>query len=156
MLMQRLQTILAAIWLGMVVALAAVAAPTLFQMLDRAVAGQVAGAMFRLEAQFGLGLAMALFLMERYRARTTARAAGRMPMGALWLILGALFCTVLGHYGLQPMMEQSKAGLPTPLSFGMMHGLSSSLFVLKGLLLAVLVGLLSGRTATGGAASLSL
>ncbi len=155
MLLQRVQTLLVGVWLGLVVALALVAAPTLFKMLDRELAGQVAGAMFRIEAQVSLGLAMALFLIERHRARSAAREGSRLPMTGLLLVLGSLFCTVLGYYGIQPMMEQSKAGLPTPLSFGALHGMSSSFFMLKGVLLAVLLWRLAGRATGSQAASCS-
>ena len=72
----------------------------------------------------------------------------RMPTHLLWLLL-ALFCTVLGHHGLQPMMVKAKAGEATPLSFGQLHGISSSLFLVKALALSafawVQLRALSGR-----------
>jgi len=56
----------------------------------------------------------------------------------LLLVLGALFCTVLGYFALQPLMEAARAGQGR-FSFGALHGASSVLFVLKGLLLLALV-----------------
>ena len=56
----------------------------------------------------------------------------------LLLVLGALFCTVLGYFALQPMMEAARAGQGR-LGFGALHGISSALFALKGVLLLVLV-----------------
>jgi hypothetical protein len=44
---------------------------------------------------------------------------------------------VLGHFALQPMMEAARAGQGR-WSFGALHGLSSALFLLKGLLVATL------------------
>jgi hypothetical protein len=53
------------------------------------------------------------------------------------LALAALFCTVAGHFAVQPMMAAARAGHGT-LGFGTLHGLSVALFALKGALLLVL------------------
>jgi hypothetical protein len=138
-MLQRLRTVLTALWLGLVVTLAAVAAPTAFAVLERTLAGQVAGRMFGIEARVGLGLAIALFLIER-RLASLRVAAGRGSVLSveIMLVLGALFCTVLGYFALQPMMEAARAGQGA-YSFGALHGVSSALFVLKGLLLLALL-----------------
>lgn len=145
----RVRGVLVALWLGLVVTLALVVAPTLFGQLDRVLAGQVAGAMFRIEAHAALGLAAALFLIERRLARSAALQGSPLPMTGLLLVLGALFCTVFGYFALQPMMEAIKAGTPGRWSFGMLHGLSSSFFALKGLLLLVLMWRCVSATASG-------
>lgn len=136
----RLSALLAAAWMGLVLTLAVVAAPAAFAVLDRPVAGLLAGRMFAIEAQVGLGLALVLFLIER-RLASAAAAQGRGSVlsAPVLLVLGALFCTVLGYFALQPMMAQARAGQPTPLGFGALHGVSSAFFGLKGLLLAALV-----------------
>jgi hypothetical protein len=138
-MLQRLRTVLTALWLGLVVTLAAVAAPTAFAVLERTLAGQVAGRMFGIEARVGLGLAVALFLIER-RLASLRVAAGRGSVLSveIVLVLGALFCTVLGYFALQPMMEAARAGQGA-YSFGALHGVSSALFALKGLLLLALL-----------------
>lgn len=138
-MMGRFRTVLAALWLGLVVTLAAVVAPVLFAGLERAEAGRLAGNLFRIEAHVALGLAAVLFFIERRLAGLRMRAGqGSVLSMNLLLVLGALFCTVLGYFALQPMMEAARAG-QGPLSFGALHGLSSALFALKGLLLLVLV-----------------
>ncbi|NYG35230.1 DUF4149 domain-containing protein [Sphaerotilus montanus] len=138
-MLSRFRTVLAALWLGLVATLAAVAAPVLFAGLERADAGRLAGNMFRIEAYAALGLAAALFLIERRLASGRMRAGqGSVLSINLLLVLGALFCTVLGYFALQPMMEAARAGQGL-LSFGALHGISSVMFVLKGLLLLVLV-----------------
>ena len=138
-MLSRFRTVLAALWLGLVVTLAAVAAPVLFAGLERADAGRLAGNLFRIEAYAALGLAAALFLIERRLASLRMQAGqGSMLSVNLLLVLGALFCTVLGYFALQPMMEAARAGQGR-LSFGALHGISSVLFALKGLLLLVLV-----------------
>jgi hypothetical protein len=136
----RLSALLAAAWMGLVLALALVAAPVAFALLDRPLAGQLAGRMFAIEAQAGLGMALLLFLIERrLAAAQAAQGRGSVLSAPMLLVLGALFCTVLGYFALQPMMAQARAGMPTPLSFGALHAVSSVFFGLKGLLLAALV-----------------
>lgn len=138
-MLQRIRVVLVALWLGLVVTLATVAAPTAFAVLERTLAGRVAGQMFRIEATVGLGLAMLLFLIERRAASQRAAARQGSALSAeIMLILGALFCTVLGYFALQPLMEAARAG-QGPYSFGMLHGVSSALFALKGLLLLALL-----------------
>jgi hypothetical protein len=135
----RVRTLLAALWLGLVVTLAAVVAPVLFAGLEREVAGRLAGQMFRIEAHVALGLAIALFLIERRLAALRVRAGqGSVLSVNLLLVLAALFCTVLGYFALQPMMEAARAGQGR-FSFGALHGASSVLFMLKGLVLLALV-----------------
>ena len=101
--------------------------------------GRIAGQLFRIEAHAGLGLAVALFLIER-RLASLRMAAGRGSVMSLnlLLVLGALFCTVLGFFALQPMMEAARLGQGS-FSFGALHGASSTLFLVKGLLLLGLV-----------------
>lgn len=135
---ERLRRLLPGVWAGLMLALGAVAAPSLFMLLERTEAGRVAGHLFTVEAQLSLVLAVALGLLERSRAARRAEAAGGPRVSAeLLLVLGALFCTVLGHFALQPMMAAARAGQGS-WSFGALHGLSSALFALKGLLVATL------------------
>ncbi|MCK6425411.1 MAG: DUF4149 domain-containing protein [Burkholderiaceae bacterium] len=145
-LANRVFGVVGALWLGGVATLALVAAPTLFALLDRPTAGRLAGQMFRIEAHAALAFALLLFVIERVRLRRVARESGRARVSAdLLLVAGALFCTVLGYFGLQPMMEAAKAGEPVRLGFGALHGLSTFFFAVKGLLLLALVWRRSGR-----------
>jgi len=56
------------------------------------------------------------------------------------IVMGTLFCTIAGHFAVQPMMASAKAGTGM-LSFGALHGISAGFFVLK----TLLVGALSWR-----------
>lgn len=137
-LAERLRRVLPGLWAGLMLALGAVAAPSLFALLERPDAGRVAGRLFAVEAQLSLVLCVALGLLERRRAAQRAEAGtGSRVSAELLLVLGALFCTVLGHFALQPMMEAARAGQGA-WSFGALHALSSGLFLLKGLLVATL------------------
>lgn len=135
---ERLRRALPAIWLGGLLAIALIAAPSLFALLERADAGRVAGRLFRIEAQASLALAIGLALLERRRAVLRAAAGlGTRVSAELLLVLGALFCTVFGHHALQPMMEAARAG-EGRWSFGALHGISVAFYGLKTLLVAVL------------------
>ncbi|ACB35085.1 conserved hypothetical protein [Leptothrix cholodnii SP-6] len=137
----RLAALLASLWLGLVLTLGAVAAPAAFAVLERSLAGRVAGQCFRIEAQLSLGLALLLLLIHRRlacdRAAKAPEAQVSVMSAEILLVLGALFCTVLGYFALQPAMEAARAGQGA-WSFGAIHGASSALFALKGVLLLVL------------------
>jgi hypothetical protein len=129
---------LAGLWAGLLAAIGGVAAPVAFATTTSEVAGAIAGRLFAAEAYVGLGVAVVLFLLLRRRARAAAAAGAGSVLGAdMLLVLGALFCTVLGYFALQPMMAPARAG-QGPLSFGALHGISSGLYVLKALLVAAL------------------
>ncbi|MGY0193669.1 DUF4149 domain-containing protein [Leptothrix sp. BB-4] len=138
-MLARFAKLLAALWLGLVVTLGGVTAPVAFQVLERPLAGQLAGACFRIEAQLSLGLAMLLFMVHRKLAQQRAEAGeGSRISTELLLVLGALFCTVLGYFALQPMMASARAGQGM-YSFGTLHGASSLLYLAKGVMLLALV-----------------
>jgi hypothetical protein len=140
---ERVRRLLPGVWLGALLAVGLLAAPALFALLERPVAGRVAGRLFAVEAQASLVLAVLLGLLERARVqRRAASGTGSRISAELLLALGALFCTVFGHYALQPMLEAARAG-EGRWSFGALHAVSSALFGLK----ALLVGTLAWRAA---------
>lgn len=140
MLLLRLRAIISSVWFGLVLSVAAMAAPAAFAVLVRLDAGRFVGRLFALEAAASLGLAMALILIERRLTRDAPRAM----TAELLLIAGALFCTVAGYYALQPQMEAVRAG-QAGLSFATLHAMSSGFFALKGMLLLALVWRSSAR-----------
>lgn len=140
MVLLRLRAIISGVWLGLVLSVAAVAAPTAFAVLARADAGRFVGRMFALEAAASLGFGLLLILIERRLTRDAPRAM----TAELLLAMGALFCTVAGYYALQPQMEAARAGL-AGLSFAALHAMSSGFFALKALLLLALAWRSSAR-----------
>jgi len=133
MLLTRVRGLLSAVWLGIVLCVAAFAAPAAFAVLERADAGRFVGRLFAMEAAASLALAMLLILIERRLTRDEPKAI----TAEFLLAAGALFCTVAGYYALQPQMEAARAGQGS-LSFGALHALSSGFFAFKGLLLIAL------------------
>lgn len=125
-------------WVGVLACIGAIAAPAAFATLARADAGRLVARVFMVEAYLSLAFAVLLFLIERRRTRDAAEAGeGSLLSANLVLLLGTLFCTVAGYFAVEPMLEAARAGRG-PWSFGALHAASSSLFVLKGLLVLVL------------------
>ena len=143
MTLLRLRGWLSGLWGGALLTIALVAAPTLFAVLERSQAGLAAGRIFRIEAYLSLALAIVMFLVERrLAAARAARGEGSALSMELMLILVALFCTVAGHFAVQPMMEAARAGQGN-VSFGVLHTVSTLFFALK----AVAVLTLAWRSA---------
>ena len=131
--MTRARSLIAGLWAGLLLAVALIATPAPFATLPTADAGRVVARVLATEAAVSLAVAIVLVLLERRLARE-----GRPAMSAeLLLVLGALFCTVLGYYGLQPMMAAARAGQGA-WSFGALHAASTVLFGVKALLVLVL------------------
>ena len=143
----RFQSWLAGVWAGLVIGVGAVAAPTLFATFERSIAGEGAGRIFGVEARLSLAFAAILFVIERRRVRDLLESGIQISVVSLNLLLtlGALFLTIFGEFALHPMIEAAKAGQPSMLSFGALHGISASLFWLKGLMVAVLAWRLTPR-----------
>lgn len=135
---QRLLRVIPPLWAGMSLAIAWIAAPALFATLERVQAGGVAGRMFALEAQISLIFGAALLILERHAADARAREqqGSRFSLN-LALVFVAVFCVVLGYYGLQPLMHEARAGRGS-YSFGLLHGASSAFYLVKALALLAL------------------
>jgi hypothetical protein len=60
----------------------------------------------------------------------------------------ALFCTVAGYYGIQPMLAAARAG-QSAWTFGQLHALSLALFGVKTLAVAALAWRQAGAISPG-------
>ncbi len=138
MLTLRLRVLLPALWLGLLIAVAAVATPAPFATLSPADAGRVVARVLQQEAFISLAAGILVLVMERGNARRAAQAGtgSQFSLGML-LALGALFCTVVGYFALQPFMDLARRG-QGPLTFGQLHLLSVLFYGLKAVLVAVL------------------
>ncbi len=132
------------LWVGGLWSIGYLVAPTLFHALgnDRQLAGQLAGRLFELIGWVGLACAAYLlaFLLVRLRGAAWRR-------WDFWLLLLMLLLTVVGLFGVQPLLAQLKAdALPREVMasvlrdrFAAWHGVSSILYLLQSLLGLLLV-----------------
>ena len=134
----RWAALLAGLWAGVLGCIGALAAPSAFATLASADAGRVVARMLLAEAYFSLAMTCVLFAIERTRSHQAAAVgAGSVFSLNLVLLFGTLFCTVAGHFAVQPMMAAARAG-QGPWSFGALHAVSGGFFALKGLLVLAL------------------
>lgn len=132
-----------AVWAGSLLAIGYIAAPVLFsQLADRAMAGNVAGAMFSVTAWVGMACGIYLILYILF-----AKGWRALQSGVFWVVLLMLALTVAGHFGVQPILAQLKAdALPRQVMesalrdrFRTWHGVSSGLYLVQSLLGIALV-----------------
>ncbi|MEP6740619.1 MAG: DUF4149 domain-containing protein [Caldimonas sp.] len=128
---------LAGAWAGIMIGLGFIAAPVLFSALERADAGRVAARLFTIDAYLGLAFGVTLLVIALQRARGAKEQGGTRFSADMLLALAALFCTLAGHFALQPMVEAARGGTGTA-SFAVLHGVASAFFALKFAVVAVL------------------
>jgi len=137
--------VLAGVWAGVLIAVAFIGTPAGFALVPRDLAGRLASFMLSREAYLSIAMSVVLFVVVRGQARDAARAGQGSVMSAnVLLVLGALFCTVFGYFGVASAMDAAREGRG-PLSFGALHGLSVACFGLKGLLVLALAWRLTAR-----------
>jgi hypothetical protein len=138
-----LAVLLASAWVGGMWAAGYIAVPLLFQSLpNKALAGMLAGKLFAVTAY--LGVLCAVYLLAYYSA---LRGKQLVSASLLWVIAAMLLLTVVGHFGLQPLLAEIKAqALPLYVMdrpyadrFRLWHGVSSIAYLLQSLLGAVLL-----------------
>jgi hypothetical protein len=136
---ELLRRFLPGVWLGVLAAIAGVAMPSAFAALDRAAAGQLARVVFEREAMLSLAFGVLVLIAERRAGVDLHESTGASQFtSGMMLALGAIFCTVAGFYGLQPMMEAARAGQATALTFGQLHLASLAFFAAKALMVMAL------------------
>ena len=132
------------LWAGVLLCVALMAAPAPFATLTPQDAGRVVARLFVQEAYLSLGAAAVVVLLERRKAAADAETGGgsRFSM-ALMLTLVAMFCTVAGYFGIQPMLAAARNGQGA-WTFGQLHAVSLAFFAVK----LGAVGVLAWRTAS--------
>ena len=144
MSIERWRRLIPGLWAGWLLCVALLATPAPFALLAASEAGRVVSRMLEQEAYTSLALAVIVLVLERVAARrVAARGQGSQFSVGMVLALGALFCTVAGYFGVQPMMAEARAG-QGPLSFGALHAVSSAFFGLKMVLVVALAWLNAG------------
>ena len=130
---ERARLLITTAWVGSLWTVGYLVAPTLFSTLsDTALAGTIAGRLFYVEACFSVVCALLLSAFSLYQYKRLS-----------WLVLGMLFCTLTGYFALHPFMADLRAaGLTNPeirWQFGMLHGISSGIYLMQSILGAMLV-----------------
>lgn len=129
--LERLRRVLPALWAGALLAIALLAAPAPFSVLPPAEAGRVNARLFAHEAWLAIAVALVLWMLERRRARQAAAAGtGSVFNTEMILIAAALFCTIAGYFGVQPLLADARSGQGA-LSFGQLHLASVAFFAVK-------------------------
>lgn len=131
--MWRGRALLTGLWAGLLLAVVTIATPAPFATLATADAGRVVARVLATEAYISLTAALIIFFIER----RLSRDGGPAMSNELMLALGALFCTVFGYFGVQPMMAAARAGQGA-LSFGALHAISMGFFAVKLMLVLAL------------------
>jgi hypothetical protein len=134
-MLPHLRRLLPALWAGVLICIATLAAPAAFANLAVADAGRVVGYIFVREAWLSLALATLLLGLERLHGAT-----GRT--NAL-LLCGTVACTLLGYFAIQPLMPAARAGQGV-LSFGQLHLISTLFYGLKAALVLALAWRMAG------------
>lgn len=135
---QRIFLMLTGLWLGVVLGVGYLVAPTIFaSMTDKQAVGMVAGEVFRNTAIFTILLLVFLFIL----ANRFVRSGIETYRSIRWLLLLILILALLGVLVIQPWMNELKdtalaQGAPVMLSehakkFSRLHGVSSLMFMLE-------------------------
>lgn len=134
----RARWFLAALWLGGMVAVGLIGAPTAFATVpEKMIAAAVASRMFYIMALAAIVFGVLIAVLERAGSKATMSADFLLP-------LGGIFFAVLGEFGVVPRLLQA-AYSHSPQA-GMWHGIASLVFALQALCVAAYVWRLPARS----------
>lgn len=146
-MLQSSRFLLATLWVGALWAVGFLVAPTLFATLaDRALAGAIAGNLFRVVAWLSLAIGVVLLLLQ-----ILAERRARLPYSrsTRYLVIAMMVCTVLGYFCLQPFMAELRIALyslqdaaqiaDAKRQFGLLHGASTAIYIVQSLFGAALI-----------------
>lgn len=150
-MLSHARILIATFWVGALWTTGFIVAPTLFATLsDRALAGTVAGSLFRVVAWVSLSCAVLLFALL-WQAR---RSEQEKPARCLFYIIAAMVCcVVIGYFVLQPYMAELRLALHSAANsvadnaqltearkqFGILHAISAAIFFVQSLLGVLLI-----------------
>ena len=142
-LSNNLALIAITLWVGGLWAIGGITAPTLFANLaDKQLAGMLAGKLFTLMAYIGIGCGVYLLIH-----RLASEGARAFKQWFFWIVLAMLVLTLIGHFGIQPIIQQLKVegGAAAVMEsvvanrFARWHGIASILYLMQSLLGLTLV-----------------
>ena len=139
----HLRILLVTFWAGSLWTVGYVAAPMLFATLpDRALAGTIAGMLFRAQAWLSLACGLLLLLLV-WRDKSMS-----LKRTSIILMIAMLACVLVGYFALQPFMAEIRAAAATNgglmdesmrSRFGMLHGFASAIYLVQSALAVTLV-----------------
>jgi len=130
------ERILLTAWIGGMWGVGYLAVPVLFSMLaDRHLAGELAGRMFTIVSMVGLACGGVLLGGAIFGAGRRWRRNWRV-----WVLIVMLVLVSVGEFVLQPMLHELAEGSAAAARFGVLHGISATLYLVTSLLGLVLVG----------------
>jgi hypothetical protein len=142
---ERARRLMPGLWAGGLLCVALVATPAPFATLVTADAGRVVGRILLQEGYGSLVLGIVLLVLERSKARRLAAAGqGSQFSTEMVLALGAVFCTVIGYFAIQPLLPAARAG-QSSFTFGQLHAGSAACFAIKTALVLALAWRSSNR-----------
>ena len=135
---QRLFILIAGMWVGSILAVGYLVAPTIFATLtDRQVAGMVAGSIFKAEAYLSIVICIALMVLANLLVTRGLHQYRAIRL----LLLGMLVCSAAASFILIPWLDTLRdqallEGMPVMLSpsadlFRKLHGVSGVLFLIQ-------------------------
>ena len=137
---------LATVWAGSLWAIGYIVAPILFSTVgDKALAGTIAGNLFQAEAWLSLVCGLLLIFLCN---STVYKLSIKEHRFVLLLIIGMLTCTLTGYFALHPylldlrVLMHGAVGadlIAVKSKFGLLHGLSSVIYLLESLLAVALI-----------------
>jgi Domain of unknown function (DUF4149) len=129
---RRLELLVAILWAGSLWTICGLVAPMLFRLIDdRAVAGRIAGAFFRIEAWIGVGAALMIFgLRALGRSRADRPLAVAVALGAALPVASTLL--------LGPLMEIASTQGDAA-RFGLLHGAAALAFGMASIAVLIVV-----------------
>jgi hypothetical protein len=154
MSLSSIRLLIATLWCGSLWTIGYVVAPMLFATLpDRVLAGTIAGSLFRIEAWLSVAAAIVLVALQKMLPQDSMRDRRRFLF-----IVGMLACALAGYFGLHPFMAALRGsagagGVMAPdarTQFGILHGVSSALYLVESLLAVGLMLSLQDRSLSPG------
>lgn len=129
------ERMLLTLWVGGLWVVGYLVTPVLFASLDdRQLAGHLAGQLFKIMGTVGLIAGSLLLVSTLINTAADWKRAWRV-----WVLIAMLVLVIVGTYVLQPMMQELKLQELMPGSeqagrFGILHGVSSVLYLMTSLL----------------------
>lgn len=129
--------LLPAVWLGLLLTVAAVATPAAFATLPSPQAGLLVARVLASEAATSVFLGAVTLALMRVRVRQAEDGPGVQFNLDFGLALCGVFMTVIGYYAVLPLMDMARAGAGR-FSFAQLHMASSACYLVKACCVAVL------------------